>query len=183
MEHNFLTKLHACLDGVLFARRDPSIREAWDACERYDWLLLYAGSRLTGEDHRRTFVRIALDCARLVLPLFERYRPCDRRVRDCLDVTQRWIDGTATFVDVAAASVAAYEASCDAASVSASYAAYAASDAADAADTPEAYVAAASASSSLIYVFRAARVESAEYACGINSKCCKIIRQYIPVCP
>ena len=176
------TKLHAFSAAVEFASRYKSINNEWCSCDRPDWLLWYAGRRLTGEAHHRMFVRIAVDCARLVLPLFESARLGDRRVRDCLDVTQRWIDGTATFVDVAAASVAAYEASCDAASVSASYAAYAASDAADAADTPEAYVAAASASSSLIYVFRAARVESAESACGINSKCCKIIRQHIPVC-
>ena len=139
MEHDILTKLHACSEGCAFASRYPSIREAWDACERSDWLLWYAGRRLIGEDHRRTFVRIAIDCSRLVLPLFERYHPGDRRVRDFLDVTQRWIDGTATFGDVQSAASAA----------SAGYAAYAAAHAAD----------------------------------GIDSKFCKIIRQYIPVCP
>ena len=182
MKHDILTKLHACLDGVLFARRDPSIREAWDACERYDWLLWYAGSRLTGEDHRRTFVRIALDCARLVLPLFERYRPCDRRVRDCLDVTQRWIDGTATLGDVKASEIAAATAARETchiayvaydASAAAAYAAYAAATAAYAAD----YDAAAA-----VAAYAACDDATAAYA-GIDSKCCKIIRQYIPVCP
>ena len=109
MEHDILTKLHACREGALFASRYPSIREAWDACERPDWLLWFAGRRLTGEGNSRTFVRIAIDVARLALPLFERHVPKDMRVRDCIEVTQLWLDGKATAVDArAAADAAAY---------------------------------------------------------------------------
>lgn len=191
MEHDILTKLHACRDGALFASRYPSIREAWDACERPDWLLWFAGRRLTGEGDSRTFVRIAIDVARLALPLFERHVPKDMRVRDCIEVTQRWLDGKATAGDARAAADAAADAAyaaraatyadaddADAAAEAAyaanyaAYAAYADADSSDAADAA-AYSAGSACSAYSAHV---------SYA-DAKIKCCKIIRQYIPVCP
>jgi hypothetical protein len=191
MEHDILTKLHACRDGALFASRYPSIREAWDACERPDWLLWFAGRRLTGEGDSRTFVRIAIDVARLALPLFEQHSPKDMRVRDCLEVTQRWIDGKATAVDARAAADAAAAAAfaaraatyADAAAADAAAdAAYAARAAAYAADAAAANAAAACADAAAAYAVDAACAAHVSYA-DAKIKCCKIIRQYIPVCP
>jgi len=173
----------------LFASRYPSIREAWDACERPDWLLWFAGRRLTGEGDSRTFVRIAIDVARLVLPLFERYVPKDMRVRDCIEVTQRWLDGKARAVAARAAADAAYAAAdaADAAADAAAYAARAAAYAAYAADAAAcagAYPddAAACAADAAAYAVDAACAAHGSYA-DAKIKCCEIIRQYIPVCP
>ena len=180
MEHDILTKLHACREGALFASRYPSIREAWDACERPDWLLWFAGRRLTGEGDSRTFVRIAIDVAMLAMQLFEQYSPKDMRVRDCIEVTQRWIDGKAT-ADAArdaadAARDAAYAARA-ATYADAAYAALAAAYAAYAADAT-----AADAADAAAYAVDAACATHVSYA-DAKIKCCEIIRQYIPVCP
>jgi hypothetical protein len=186
MEHDILTKLHACREGALFASRYPSIREAWDACERPDWLLWFAGRRLTGEGDSRTFVRIAIDVARLVLPLFERHVPKDMRVRDCIEVTQRWLDGKARAGDARdaadAARAAADAAAADAAdaALAAAYAAYAADAAACAGAYPD--DAAACAADAAAYAVDAACAAHVSYA-DAKIKCCEIIRQYIPVCP
>ena len=189
MEHDILTKLHACREGALFASRYPSIREAWDACERPDWLLWFAGRRLTGEGDSRTFVRIAIDVARLAMQLFEQYSPKDMRVRDCIEVTQRWIDGKATAVDARdaaddaadaayAARAATYaDAAAEAAAADAAYAALAAAYAAYAADAT-----AADAADAAAYAVDAACATHVSYA-DAKIKCCEIIRQYIPVCP
>jgi hypothetical protein len=99
----------------------------------------------------------ALHCAKQVLPIFENKYPNDSRVRDCIDATERYLNGNETlenlkvFRDAAdAAADAAYAAAyaADAAYVAyAAYAAayayaavaYAANDAADAADDDAAY--------------------------------------------
>lgn len=192
MEHDILTKLHACREGALFASRYPSIRDAWDACERPDWLLWFAGRRLTGEGDSRTFARIAIDVARLALPLFEQYSPKDMRVRDCIEVTHRCIDGKATAVDARDAADDAADAAY--AARAATYADAAAADAA----AEAAYAALAAAYAA--YAADAAATDAADAAahaagstcsaCGAYGsyadakiKCCKIIRQYIPVCP
>ena len=198
MEHDILTKLHACREGALFASRYPSILEAWDACERPDWLLWFAGRRLTGEGDSRTFVRIAIDVARLAMPLFERHVPKDMRVRDCIEVTQRWLDGKATAGDARAAADAAADAAY--AARAATYADAAAADAAaDAAYAARASAYAAYAADAAAYAGAYAEAaaayaaDAAAYAAGAAAaygpyadakiKCCEIIRKHIPVCP
>lgn len=60
-----LVSLKACEGAIEWARGHDSIDEAWQACERGDWMLWLLG-RLAGEpgsDARRRLVLCACDCA------------------------------------------------------------------------------------------------------------------------
>ena len=93
--HPILTKLQACREGMTFAQQYPTLQAAWDACTRPDWMLWYACQRPQGEEHRKTFVRIACGCARLALPYAE-----GDAARLCVETTERWVDGRATLEEV-----------------------------------------------------------------------------------
>jgi hypothetical protein len=91
----------------------------------------------------------ALHCAKQVLPIFENKYPNDSRVRDCIDATERYLNGNETlgnlkdFRDAAAYAAYAADAAAAAAAAAAVYAvyddAYAAADAAAAAAAADAY--------------------------------------------
>jgi len=57
----------------------------------------------------------ACDCAQRVLPIFERARPNDMRVRECIATARAFADGNATQAQLAAAAAAAGDAAWDAA--------------------------------------------------------------------
>src|SRR5208282_1713155 len=112
-----LTTIRACEEAVVWAKDYESLREAWAACERGDWMLWLCG-RMVGTDgwpDRKQIVLAACDCAELVLPIYEKKYPNDERVRKCIEVTRQWANGDATIADVRSARDA-----------SAAYAAYAA---------------------------------------------------------
>ena len=143
-----LKKLGACSDAVAFADKYDSTQAAWDACPRGDWLLWLLG-RLAGpvdSDSRKKLVGVCAEIAELVLPIFEKRRPNDKRVRECIETCKRYAIGQATIDEVrtarsaaAAAYDAAYAAAADAA---AAYAAAAATTIASAdADAAAAYAA------------------------------------------
>lgn len=48
------------------------------------------------DERRRVTVGFACDCADRVLPIFERRYPDDRRPRDCIETTRRYMRGEAT---------------------------------------------------------------------------------------
>jgi len=48
-------------------------------------------ARLSGEADRKTAATWAADCAERVLPLFERKRPEDDRLRKAIDVCRAWV--------------------------------------------------------------------------------------------
>ena len=77
--------------------------------------------------------RFALHCATQVLPIFEKYNPKDKRVRECIEAAELFIDGNLTKDELTikrdAAYTAAYNAYTDAAGDAAG-AAYIAADAA-----------------------------------------------------
>ena len=85
-----------------------------------------------GWPERPAIVLVACDCAELVLPIFEKKHPNDKRVRECIEVTRKWAAGEATIEEVRKARNAAYAATAAAADAAA-YAATAAADAATAA--------------------------------------------------
>ena len=60
-----LTALNACPDARDWARDYPTLRAAWDACERADWLFWYAAKR---QVDCKLLVRAACACARTALP-------------------------------------------------------------------------------------------------------------------
>lgn len=151
-----LRKLNACDEAVEFASKYPTLQKAWDACERGDWLLWYAGIKAGKPESakRKKLVLCACECARLALPYTK-----DPRVLKCIETAEAWANGRATIEELREARYAAASASASAA---------AAADAAAAA----AYVASASASAAA-YAARAKTL----------AKCADIVRKHYPRVP
>jgi len=161
-----LAKVGACSGAVAFVRdgKYKTLQAAWDACPRGEWLLWWAGKK-SGEPEsakRKKLVLASCECAREVLPFFEKRYPDDKRVRECMETAEKWAEGedgvtiemvrekrrdayaaaaAAAWADAAHAAHAAYAACAAYAAFTgdagdAAYAAYAAADAA-AADRTE----------------------------------------------
>ena len=135
-----LKAIGACTEAVEWAK-DHKWPDAWQKCERGDWMLWLCGAMQgkEGWPPRQQIVLVACDCVELVLPIFEKKYPDDKRVRECLETTRKWVNGEATIEDVrkarAAAYAAAIAATADAATATAdAYVANAAAIAANAAD-------------------------------------------------
>ena len=128
-----LKAIGACKEAVLWAKDYKTLRSAWEACERVDWML-WLCAKMEGKkgwSTRQQIVLVACDCAELVLPIYEKKYPDDKRVRNCIEVTRKWANGKATIEEVRQARRAAYAAyaAAAAAAADAAYAAYAAADA------------------------------------------------------
>jgi len=123
-----LVALDACPEAVVWARTYPTLDAAWSACDRADWMGWLVG--MTTPD-RRAMVGCAAEIARAVLHVFEDTCPGDARVRDCLDVCDRYAREEAGEDELRAARAAARAA--DASALAAEAAALAASLAAEAA--------------------------------------------------
>ena len=154
-----LRAMHACSAAVEWAAAQPSYEQAWDACERPDWLFWLLGR--TGCD-RGLLVRAACACARTVL----RYVPAgEDRPRLAIEAAEGWVRGEVTVDEVRvardAAAYAAY-AYADA------YAAYAAADAAAAAYAADA----ADAAHAAAYAAAARQTSRRE--------CCALVRGIVP---
>jgi len=141
-----IKKMHACGDAVgwLTERNYPTLQEAWNACERGDWMLWYAGRQSGQPDSpsRRRLVACACACARVSLHLFGAKYPDDNRPRRAIEAAEAWARGDAdapSSLDVRsaayAASAAANVAYAASAAANAANAAYAAAHAASAAYT------------------------------------------------
>ena len=114
-----LKAIGACKEAVLWAKDYKTLRSAWEACERVDWML-WLCAKMEGKkgwSTRQQIVLVACDCAELVLPIYEKKYPDDKRVRNCIEVTRKWANGKATIEEVrqarraaAAAYAAAYAA-------------------------------------------------------------------------
>lgn len=118
-----LKAISACEEAVLWAKDYKTLGSAWKACERGDWMLWLCGKMSGGKGWptRQQIVLVACDCAELVLPIYEKKYPNDKRVRDCIEMTRKWANGKATIEEVRQArSASAY-----AAYASYAYAAYA----------------------------------------------------------
>jgi hypothetical protein len=153
-----LENLNACDDAKEWVKRQKSASEAWETCNRGDWMLWLA-KRLDVDDKKLTLTKAM--CAKQVEHLLKDQRSIDA-LQGCFDysegrITRADLDKLAYAASYAAdaASDAAYDASSYAASYAASYAssyadaAYAAADAAydaasydAAADAATAYAAA-----------------------------------------
>jgi len=103
-----LQALEACEEAVKWvgSRDFPT---AWKECERADWMLWLVGKMKgkKGWPTRQEIVLVTCDCAELVLPIFEKKYPADKRVRNCIEVTRNWANGKATIEEVRSASYAA----------------------------------------------------------------------------
>jgi hypothetical protein len=176
---NALVKLRACGEAVEWAKTQPSLAAAWDACERADWLLWLVGrtdASAPWSEERKPLVRCANACAAEGLKYAK-----DGKAKDvaeaCISITQAWCAGAASREDVRearAAVTAAYAAAYAAAS-----AAYAAS-AADAADAA-AYAAYAASSTAARATAYAAYAAAYAYArTRMLRELCVIVRAHFP---
>ena len=123
-----LAALGACKDATRWATKYSTLAEAWDACERGDWMLWLVSKTLGREqdsDGRKRLVFAACQCARLGLPYTS-----DARVLATIETTERWTTGQSDMQEVRdAAHAAAYAAY----AADAAHAAHAAANAAHAA--------------------------------------------------
>jgi len=143
-------KRDACKEAVVWLKSYDDPKSAWNACERGDWMLWWAGqfAGRPGDDKRRPLVLAACECVRLALPFVKKG---EARPLAAIEMAERWArrEGDVSLEDVRKAADAAYAATyADAAYADATYAAaygyaaYAAYAAADAA-ADVAYAAAA----------------------------------------
>jgi len=114
-----LKKPGACSEAIKWHETQANDKQAWDTCERGDWLLWLLG-RIKVD--RKRLVLCCCECARLSL----KYVPeNENRPRIAIETAEKWAKGEASIEEVrAAADAAAYAAD------AAADAAYAAADAA-----------------------------------------------------
>jgi hypothetical protein len=173
-----LKSVGACQEAVTWADQFSDMQAVWDNCERGDWLLWLLG-RLSGEpesDKRKQVVFIAAQCAREVLPIFEKCYPDDKRVRECIEACEAYSRGEITMKELRAKRSAAYAAGD----------AYAddAADAAAAADAANAAVVAAAAGAAADAAYAsAAAADAAARGKSMRKRCADIVRQHHPKAP
>ena len=150
-----LEELEACSEAVEWARDQDNPQQAWDDCERGDWMLWLLGHLSGGprSKSRKQIVLMACECARLSL----KYVPKgEDRPRIAIETAEAWTRGEATLQQVQNAASAAY------AAASAAYAAYAY------------YAYAAYASAAAAY---------ASAAASALNQCADIVRKHYPKAP
>ena len=94
-----LGDLNACLEAVEYADEFTSLQEAWNECEKGDWMLWLLG-RLSGppdSDSRKEVVLIACKCARLSLKYIPKN---EKRPLGAIQTTERYLKGGATLEEV-----------------------------------------------------------------------------------
>ena len=175
-----LEVLDACEDGVAWARTQPTLAEAWETCERADWMLWLLGHNPTVADHQR-LVLIACECARTVLHLVV---PGENRPHLAIEAAEAWAARAAVYAANATSAANAANAAVYAANAAnATSAANAANAAAYAADA----VSAASAANAAAYAADAVSAASAASDAAWNAvrdaalkDYCQIVRRYFP---
>lgn len=115
-----IKKMGACSEALEWAKDYDNLDEAWQVCERGDWMLWLAG-KLSGEagsEKRRVLVSASCQCARLALPYVTKG---ETRPLRAIETAEKWAKGEdgITLEQVRAAADAADDAAF------AAYAAYA----------------------------------------------------------
>jgi hypothetical protein len=84
-----LTKLGACSESIEWVG-DRTMQEAWDKCERADWMLWIMARGITqGDAQHRMLIGLACDCAATVL----QYVPAgEDRPRLAIEAARRYAD-------------------------------------------------------------------------------------------
>ncbi len=97
-----LAALRACDPAVEWAAAQHAAgltyQQAWDACDRGDWMLWLLGRTTRSapwSDERKPLVAAAMECARRALPIYEA-RTGKTDVREASDVILAWTRGEAT---------------------------------------------------------------------------------------
>lgn len=130
----FIEKYRPCReakDWLLALPKNYTMKTAWNKCEKSDWILwLLERLPLEQKPEKAEFVKIAVACAKRVLPIFEE-GPEDKRPAKAIAAAERWIADPSEENRIAAsfASFAAFAASASFAAA-ANAVAHAAADAA-----------------------------------------------------
>ena len=133
----WLKRHGACAEAVKWAKPYKTLRGAWKACTRGDWMLWLA--RRAELCSRQELVLAACACARLALPYVKKG---EKRPLAAIETAERWARGEATLEEVRSAAAAAADAYSAYSAASAYDAAYAAYDDAAASAYSAAYAAA-----------------------------------------
>ena len=158
-----LKELDACDDAIEWAKDYDNLQQAWDNCQRGDWMIWLINKMEWSNDKDLRLMAVAF--ARQVQHLMN-----DQRSINALDVAQRYANGEATVDELRAARDAAWAAW---AAAEAAWAAWAAAEAARAAAWAAEAAEAAEAAAWAAW----AAAEAAE-AAGADQA--NIIRQYLP---
>ena len=123
-----IKKLGACSEALEWAEDYDNLQDAWDKCERGDWMLWLLGKQagIPESDSRKKLVLAACQCARLTLPYV---KEGEGRPLKAIETAEAWAhsEGGVTLIDVRDAAYSAYAAAYAAYSAyAAAYAAYAA---------------------------------------------------------
>src|SRR3990167_2456904 len=89
---NILENLNACHKSIKWLSGVDNIQQAWEQCERGDWML-WVLANLKAD--RKKVVLSACGCARLSL----RFNP-DERVLHAIETAEAWTAGKATLADL-----------------------------------------------------------------------------------
>jgi regulator of protease activity HflC (stomatin/prohibitin superfamily) len=161
----FLKQNNACSNGYEFASKYPILLDAWNNCERGDWMLWLA-KKLDVDIQVLTLAKA--HCANTIRHLMK-----DERSRNAVDIAIKFGEGIVTIEELNASAAAAYAAyAASAAYASASADAYAASAAAAAADAASAVADAAAAASAAAsaYAAYASRIKNRKETADICRK-------------
>jgi len=161
MQTTKLKKLDACNDAREWVATQKNYKEAWQNCERGDWMLWLA-KRLKVDDRKLTLAKFK--CANQVRHLIK-----DQRSIAALDAAEKYGNGEISRDELNAAAAAAYAVAAYAAAAAYAVAAYAAADAAVAAyAAADAAVAAAAAyADAAVAVAAAAAYAAADAAVAV----------------
>lgn len=80
-----LITLEACDRGIRWARKYPTVEDAWSACENPSWMLWLAARVAVSQDDRSKVVLAAAACVRLA-----RIKNKDRRVLCAIEAAEQW---------------------------------------------------------------------------------------------
>jgi hypothetical protein len=168
-----LIRLGACEDARVWAE-GKSLAEAWNTCERGDWMLWLAAHLC----NREIVVSAACDCAELALKHVPKN---EDRPRKAIETARAWVRGEATIAQLKKAAAASHTCYAEYASAgAAAYAAYAAYAAALAAYSVYSPHAAGAASSSCAYAYAYASAVYDSHYMSKCAECAELVRRRIP---
>ena len=90
---DMIAHLNPCRESQRWASRYTSKEKAWRECPRADWMVWLITLNIEDSAAHKKLVRCLADLARSVLPIYEAKYPKDGRVRECLRVVDRWVNG------------------------------------------------------------------------------------------
>ena len=87
-----IKKMGACIEALGWAEDYNSLQEAWEVCERGDWMLWLLGKRVKkiGTLEHKKLVLIACQCARLALPYVQ---GVEKRPLKAVETVEAWAKG------------------------------------------------------------------------------------------